>query len=84
MQVQFYTDFLQNTSFLLILDGMSVHNGFKLWTLILFGAFRCGNKPPVQPGDDKKALAKENLRVYNGKCLTTHYQKHEEVLHNEK
>jgi len=22
-----------------------------------------GNKPPVQPGDNKKALAKENLRV---------------------
>ena len=28
-----------------------------------FGALRRGNKPPVQPGENKKALAKENLRV---------------------
>lgn len=42
-----------------------------------------GNKPPVQPGEDKKALAKKTSE-YNGKCLTTHYQKYKEVFHNEK
>ena len=34
--------------------------GFQVVTV---GVFRCGNNPPVQPRDDKKALAKENLRV---------------------
>ncbi len=29
----------------------------------LIGAFRCGNKPPVELGENKKALAKENLQV---------------------
>ncbi len=27
--------------------------------LFLFGAFRCGNKPPVLPGEGKKAERKE-------------------------
>ena len=50
----------------------------------LLGALRCGKKPPVKPGEDKKAVQKRKTSKYNGKCLTTHYQKHEEVLHNEK
>ena len=29
--------------------------------MVLFGAFRRGNKPPVLLGEDKKALAKKNL-----------------------
>ena len=24
-------------------------------TVVLFGAFRCGNKPPVLPGEEKRA-----------------------------
>jgi len=27
------------------------------------GALRRGNKPPVQPGEDKKAVQKKNLQV---------------------